>query len=247
MKFTLIILFFTLCTNLFGQRRTYAGIETAVTNDVIEIRESGSEITSRPLIGGRFGFLISQEISDYGRVEIGFTYKDYQEGFAFKTFSGTVSSEAVAALCIPLRIHPKIPIVRERLYISPVVGVAYAWIPGGSLEGESKVKVNSGTDSISFISYGNYGVTRSFFLFQTGLSLDFIFRDDASLTLFSTRYGGHNVIYHNNFSYQKNNSPLVYGETFSKGTFWDIIGISYIYPISKIWQKKSVTQRVGEP
>ncbi len=205
----------------------------------MEFTEFGNEILPTPIIGGRIGLSVSQDLNNYSRIELGFTYKNYKDGFGFRILSGYAINSAVSALCFPLRLHTKINLYKNKLFLSPVVGVTYGRIPTSFSNGGSYVKISSGTDSLTFLSYSGYGINPNFFLIQAGLSIDIIFKNNSFLSVFSSYYSGQSKIYRTNFTYQRNNLPWINGQAFSKGSFWDIIGISFNYPINKLRQKKA--------
>ena len=238
-----LMTFIFLTTISFSQKRTYLGIETAITNDNYEIIEYGNQLLQTPLIGGRLGVTVRQDLNNYLSAEVGFTFKRYKEGFGFKTINGSSSSSAFGAYCFPLRLYTRINLFKERIFVTPVLGLVYCYSPYADSDGNSSGKFKSMKDSVTYYTYTSYGPTKHFILMQTGLSLDFSFTNNSSLSIFTSYYTGFTKIFKTNITYQVNDKPFVNGQAFSKGSFWDVIGISYKYPISKMWQKSTKDQK----
>lgn len=97
-----------LSLTLFGQRNTYLGFETALTNDVYEFTDYGNTIRPILLGTGLWGINIRQEINNHFSIESGLIRKYYDEGFGFQTSSPSLvtgfASNAIDVWQIPLRL-----------------------------------------------------------------------------------------------------------------------------------------------
>jgi hypothetical protein len=216
----------------FAQNKTYVGFESAVTNDVFEIVDFYNELKPVPIIGGRLGVSVQKELNDYFTFKCGFTFKRYKEGFGFKSNNDFAISSTVATLCIPVSLITKLNVYKNKVFFSPIVGIIVGAVPS-YVGGASVGKFASSKDSIQFSSY-NYSVNTKLFLIQTGLSIDYVFKNKACLSLFTSSYSGVSKIFESTIYYRKNYEQTVISRGFSKGSFWDVIGISYKVPVTKI-------------
>lgn len=233
----IIAIFFFLVSVLFGQNKTYIGVESAVTNDFYDIVEYGNKLKEIPLIGARLGLNIRHDFNDFVAIETGLLSKRVREGFAFETIPGGGSGTAVRFWSIPLKLYTKINIHKNKVFLSPVIGVSFCYSPDNYGSGEMNGQYKSNTDSVTFYSYSYYGNVGGFILLQSGLSLDFVYKNGSFFSVFANYMAGTTKIFETNITYRYNNEAWANGGAFSKGSYCEI-GISYKYPISKLWQKK---------
>ena len=238
MKAFITILISFLASLIFAQKTTHLGIEGSITNDSYDLVEYGNQLKNIPLLGARIGVTVKQEINQHLSGEIGFTFKRYKEGYGFNHISGGTTMSAFGAYCFPLRLYSHINLHKNKLFVSPVVGLVYCYSPYADSYASGEGRFSSGSDSVTIYTYTQYGPNKSFALLQTGISLDIKFNKGGILSFFSSYCTGFTQIYKSNITYKINDKPFVNGHGISKGSFWDVIGISYRFQISKFWQKK---------
>lgn len=145
-----LLLFIFMSSICFAQNKTYLGVEEAITNDLYEILEYGNMLKQIPLVGLRSGFTIRHDINDFVAIETGIVSKRIREGFGFETIPGGGSGTAVHAWCIPLRLYTKINLSKNKIFISPVLGISYCISPDNYGSGQMKGQYKDMTDSVSF-------------------------------------------------------------------------------------------------
>lgn len=239
--FRVVIISFFFTSITFAQNKTYIGFESALTNDVFEMVDFSNELKQIPIIGGRLGVSVNKDLNDYVSFKIGFTFKRYKEGYGFSSNNGYAISDGVAAFCVPLSITTKLNLYKNKLFVAPIVGLAFCGTPG--YIGASGGKFAGNKDSVIFNSYNN-SLKNRFILIQTGLSIEYVFKNKSSISISTSYYTGFSKISESTIYYRKNYERTVMSRGFSKGSFWDVIGISYKVPVTKIveGEKKPVVR-----
>ncbi len=235
---TSVILIFIFKSNVCAQNKTYFGFEAAITNDVYEISDNGSDLKSVRIVEGFWGFNFRQDINNYLFLEIGLIRNYYDEGFGFKTTGSIGSTDAMKAWIIPLRLGTKINLCNRKIFLVPVIGYSFCISPDhpSRKSGSGYIKANNDSVSFNFSSYA--GLTRHFTLLQTGIGFEFKLFNTAILSINTNYYTGFQKIIQLDINYKSNNLPQMTGHGFSKGEFWNL-GVGLKYPISSFWKKKS--------
>lgn len=235
-----LIIFVLLTESYFSQQRTYIGIESSLTTDFVDIVGNVTHLGQTPLIDYRIGLTARQDINSFLSAEIGFTYKRFHEGFNVKSSLSFKSIKTIDAYCIPTRLITRINLRKEKVFLCPVLGLTSCINPQDRDATYDYNKYVNATDSLAIYSGTYFYNQKVFLLIQTGVSVDFNFKNNSSLTLFSSYYNGLQIISRSYVLYQENDYRPVYLEMYRKGSFWDMLGISYKYPIRNGRQKKDI-------
>src|SRR3982751_4733294 len=104
-------------TTISGQTRTYVGAEVALTHDIYETVDHGTELKKIPLLSGLWGFSIRQDLNKNIFLETGILRKYYNEGIGFKSSSSYSESNAINAWLIPLRLGARMNLKKEKIHL----------------------------------------------------------------------------------------------------------------------------------
>ncbi len=232
MKKTGIILLFILLTFFsFAQNKTYIGLDFSGSNDLYKITDSGNEMTNPPLRGNQFAITFRRDINKYISIETGLMRKHLNESLIFKPSAGSGSQWYGSNFnVIPIRIITRIDIKKEKIYLSPSLGVNYYM--SGRQDGKGYGSdYQKGDDSIHYQYTANNGVHSSYFLLQLGLATEFMIWKKFIFSIFVNRYIGFERVLTMNINYTVNKNPQVFtASEYTKGDFWNF-GIGLKYPL----------------
>ena len=237
----LILVISLLSMKLHAQKKTYFGIETGPKWDLYQLTDNGSDLFSSPVPGGTYGFYFGQELNKGFIAETGLYGYEYYESIRFKSsqMPGFWSSNAFYTLQIPLRIKKPINLIKQRLFITP----SFAYVFGINLEyGHPDSIGGYGWGSIGNInySYDEYSsLSRTLHLLETGISIDYRFKNGLELTLDGKYAKGLNKVYRQEVKYTIGSSKEFNGTYSSRGDYMKLtLGLKY--PISKIRNEKEL-------
>ena len=220
-----------------AQRITYLGAEGAVNLDVYNYIDNGSLIKHEYPSSGYFGLNIRQDINPGLFVETGLLRKYYYEGIGFTTSAGYISSNAISAWLIPLRLGTRINISRKKVYLVPVVGYLvgintdYDYGDGGI--GGSEIYKR---DTINFSMNSKLSLRRTFPLLQTGIGIEFMLLRTALISVAANYYTGFKNVMTQDIEYTDNSATST-AKGLSKGEIVSF-GIACKYPVSNLWTQK---------
>jgi hypothetical protein len=222
----------------FGQKKTYFGIEAAVTGDIYKIEDNANEIKKTPVTSGLWGFNIKQELTNNLFLETGIIRKYYSEGVNFKKISSISSTNAINAWFIPIRFGAFLNLKRNKIFIVPLIGYNfcinsdYGHGDGG---GSGFVNETNG-NKVNYDYTSSYNLAKTFSLLQTGIGVEFKLFKTASISFYSNYYFGLKKVIVLNINYSINNSSIQSAEAISKGNMASF-GVQAKYPISNFWSK----------
>ena len=232
-----IIIFLFNC-NLCGQNKTYFGLEVAMTHEVFEISDNGSDLKSVPIIDGFWGFNFRRDINNYLFLETGLIRNYYDVGFGFKTVGSFGTTNAMKTWIIPLRLGTKINLYKRKIFLVPVIGYSINISPNHPSRSSGSGYIKSKSDSVSFNFASYSGLTLHFSLLQTGIGFEFKLFNTAIFSINTNYYTGFQKVIQLDINYRVNNLPQMSGHGFSKGEFWNL-GVGLKYPVSNFWKKRS--------
>jgi len=243
--FSLLLVFLFFSLSIFGQNKTYLGIEVGPKLETYHHIDNGDGLfTPAFFYSPIVGLTIGQEINNNFLVETGIYFNDYGESYRLKGELGYSSSDAVFMLNIPLRLrgnfHPfKNLEILKSISISPSLGIQWGMIPfffeddTGSGFGSS----SSGSFTFTTEESSYYNIQQHFLLFEGGITLEKNYENGAKLFGGFNYVAGWKKIIHIDVTYTINNLSPQTAEVYSNGGYSTII-IGFKYPINKLWQKK---------
>ncbi|MEI6577586.1 MAG: outer membrane beta-barrel protein [Bacteroidota bacterium] len=229
--------------NVFGQKKTYFGVEGALNWDVWDATSEGSAFQTTPAISGNWGFTVGQELNNYLRIETGIIRKYYQESYTFNAnpIEVTSLSTSLNSWNIPLRLKMNTNIYKQKIYLTTTIGYQYCinsdygfYDPTPGEEGHFG---GGSFDSISWNEVENTNLRHTFSLIEAGIGLEFIVLKKAHVDLSFSYLAGLNKIAESTINYQVNNEPYKNAKMINNGNFYSF-GIGISYPISDLWQKE---------
>lgn len=233
---TLTVIIVCLISLAYGQNKTYFGLEFSLANDIFKISDNGNYLIKIPLINGQGELKLRQEIRRNLFIETGLIMKYYQQGFGFKSIPYYGSSSGDPSWIIPLRFGFKLNILKEKIYLVPVVGYSFGINPPYG-NGLGYGNPTSSSTTIDYDYTENPNVSRYFSLLQTGIGFEFKLFKTLLFSISTNYYGGFRETTHLDINYTVNNSNQTTGTAISKGEFW-CVSTGLKYPISNFWTKK---------
>ncbi len=226
----------------FGQNRTYIGAEIGPKFEVYRYMDSGDGLYTKPFFYSPiYGFTIGQGLNKNFMFEAGFYVNDYGESYRIKGDNGYGSSNALIAYQIPLRLKSRLNLIKQRLHLVATVGYTLginseygSYGSGSSFSISSHPEYN---DSTRTQDLSSYSLRKTYGLIETGLSLDYTFKNLATVYLAANYLTGLNRIVETHVRYWINDQPEQRGTVFSNGNYYSIT-IGARYPISNLWTKK---------
>jgi hypothetical protein len=182
-----------------------------------------------------FSIDIRGSINETFFLESGIYLKGLNQGFGFSG-SGTSWSSTIPSINVPIRLIPKLEILKGKLYCNPLIGISIGYNTNygiGGYGGGTTVNVVKG-DTISSITFqydDDYEFRKFYTLFQIGVSLEYVFRNKSRLQLQSSYYGGQQKVVQTNISYQINKDAPTNAIITSNGSFWQVLGVTYLFLI----------------
>jgi len=223
--------------SVYGQNRTYFGIEFSVANDIYKVNDNGDYLIAVALTNSQGGINLRQEIKRNIFIETGLMLKYYQEGFGFKTmpFYTYLSSNDISWI-IPVRIGLNLNVYKNKVHFTPIVGYSFGINPPPGY-GLRFGKQTHRTTEINYNYAANLNISSHFSLVQTGLGFEFTLFKLLLFSVSANYYSGFNKINQLDINYTVNNSNQTTGTATSKGEFW-CVSTGLKYPVSNFWTRK---------
>lgn len=233
-KFVFLIL---MTYTLSAQSKYSIGVGLSACHNYFKTFDPGNQIITKASPAFMINVDVRYQFSKHLSLESGIYIKSMRDGVAFKEM-GSVYGNAIPSVNIPIRFIPRFQVVENKLFVNPMFGVSI-----GLNTNYSRANNGAGfyatllkADTINKINYEysvDYKFNPVYLLFQTGLSLEFIFHNRSTLQVQSNFYYGISKISQTNISYQINNDPVVNASSYTNGSFWQIIGVTYLYPMHR--------------
>jgi hypothetical protein len=229
-----IILLILLTNNLYSQGRLFVGGGLSICHDYSEIFDPKNHVimTQRPP-SMMFSIDVRRGINETFYLESGIYFKGLSQGFGFSGY-GTFWSSAIPSINVPVRLIPKIEILKGRLYCNPLIGISFGYNSnyGQNSYGGGDVATMLKGDTISTVSFqydDEYEFRKFYTLFQIGVSLEYVFRNKSRLQFQSSYYSGQQKVVQTNISYQMNKEARTNAMITSNGSFWQVLGVTYLF------------------
>ena len=241
-KFLLLLLpFFS-----FGQNSTYLGIEIGPKFEVYRSTDNGNGLYTKPFFFSPiYGLTVGQDINNTFTLETGFFVNNYGESFRIEgegDVFGYDASNALVAYLIPLRLKAQLNLLKDRLSLVTTIGYTFAINSdygssgsGSSFSSSTSPQYNDSTRT-EYVS--NYSLKKTYGLIETGLALDYKFKNSMILSLSANYLTGLSRVVETDVKYWINDEPEQTGTVFSNGDYFSLI-IGLKYPISELWTKKT--------
>jgi hypothetical protein len=228
--------FFTCCLSLTlsaaslaqpsTPNRTYIGVDVAYVADKYGFNDPGGSLEQAALDGALWGINLRQVVMKYVYLETGVYTRPYKVGIAFRNAGSTAGTDRRAVL-LPLRVGARLPLFKEKLTVSPVVGYVLAL----ANEGQTSWSYGDLQDLEGNKTHFDYTVqypTQAFSLLQAGLAFDIPLWPKTLLSINTGYYQGLDKILIQHITYSMNNGPETTATAYTKGSFYSIgIGLRY--------------------
>jgi len=230
----LILLSIVLGHSVFGQHKTFLGIEGAIAKDLIKVEDKGNSLETVALHNHLWGITVRQELKSRLFLETGVFFKTYWLTAAFDP-DFYVYHASCKAVLIPLRLGYSIKLSKKlSLLLMPGVTLGINrddyWDSGTSWLTEG----NSRTD---FTYTENEDVSKYFMLLNPTIGIEQkFFKSTVPVSIYLTRNFGFTRIHQLDITYSVDGSAPVEAKVMGYGEFWSL-SLSVKYPISNIWQK----------
>jgi len=235
---------FTIFT-LTAQNNISIGLEGGPSLDRYEMQDDGGRLVALDLYNGAVGMNVGYHFMNYFSLETALIFKDYTKGYAFAIQNREVgfSGFAFSTFQIPLRIRGSIPLYKDKIFLSTVVGYHHSFIRSSS-KGELSI-VSVGSEH-AFESNEIYSetVVDQFSLMETGLGLEFSLINGLLFRASASYFTGFKDVTRTDLQYSLNGSLFKNASVRSKGEYASInLGLIYSLQCCK---KKVETEEVEE-
>ncbi|MBK9632760.1 MAG: hypothetical protein IPO62_17185 [Saprospiraceae bacterium] len=218
----------TICT-LTAQHNISIGLEGGPSLDRYEMHDEGGRLVAKPLYNGSVGINVGFHFMNYFSLETALIFKDYTKGYGFAIENREVgfSGFAYSTFQIPLRVRGSIPLYKDKIFLSTVVGYHHSFIrssPGG------RFSIVSLSSEYAFESNEIYSetVVDQFSLLETGLGLEFRLINGMILRASAIYFTGFADVTRNDLQYSYNGSLFKNASVRSKGEYASLnLGLNY--------------------
>ncbi len=243
MKSPSVIFLFLLPFMSKGQNKTYVGVEFGPKFEIYQYADNGNGLYTKPfLFSPIYGLTIGKEINKTFIGETGFYINDYGESYRIKGNFGYSMSNALLAYQIPFRLKARLYLIKERLNITTTIGYTFAINNdfGSSASGSSFTSTSGLQHNYStrIQDTSTYSLRKTYSLIETGVSLEYKFKNSLALYLAANYLTGLGRIVEVDVKYWINEGPEQTGTVFSNGDYYSIV-LGLRYPISLFWTKKT--------
>lgn len=236
-----ISLFFSI--HVFAQYKTWLGGEGAATNDFYHITDNGNTLRKfSPLVSGIGGVNVRQELPKNFFAEVAVLWTEYEEGVSFHNALGYGSGNAINAVIIPLRIGKKFNLVKQKLFLGPVLGYSRCINSDYGYDDDTSGPNSEGLDplkngqSVHYTETGHASFSKTYPLIQTGISVEFIFLKSAMFFLSFNYYTGTRKVIQEDITYSVDSAAPQTATAVSKGQMLTLGG-GLKYAISDLWKR----------
>jgi hypothetical protein len=229
----------------FAQYKIWLGGEGSITNDFYHITDNGNMLRKHvPLISGMGGVNVRQELPKNFFIELAILWTEYEEGIGFKKAQAYGESNTIDATIIPLRVGKKFNLIKQKLFLTPIVGYArcinadygYDDPPGSGPSSTGKDPLTNG-QSVSYTETEHTSFSKTYPLIQTGVSVELIFLKSAMFFLSVNYYSGVRKVIQEDIVYSAENLTPQTATAVSKGQML-AIGCGLKYAINDLWTRR---------
>lgn len=233
----------------FGQNNTYVGFEIGPKFEKYQYIDNGDGLYTKPFFFRPiYGITIEREINKTFTGEIGFYINEYGESYRIKGSFINGQSNGIDAYQIPFRLKARLSLIEDRLNITTTIGYTlaindsyYSRSIGGSgykfPNGANNSPFSEYNDSTRSTSTSNYSFKKTYGLIETGIALEYKFKNAISLNLAANYLTGFSKIIEIDVEYWINDGPKQTGVVFSNGDYFSVV-LGIKYPINNLWSKK---------
>ena len=242
MRRSIIAIIFFLPLTIFCQKDTYIGLEFGPKFEIYQAIDNGDALYTQPFMYSPiFGARLGQELHKNFAIETGFYINDYGESYRLEGAQGYGSSNAILAYQIPLRLKPRIRIIKKWLDLVGTIGYTFAINNDFGSTGRSGASITSNNFSWRTESESNYSLARTYGLLETGLALEFHIIEPLSMHLSANYLKGFQRVVEADVTYWINADPPQTGQVFSNGDYYSVV-FGLTYNISHLWREKDKQQ-----
>lgn len=231
----------------FSQNRTYLGVEFGPKFDIYQYADNGDALYTKPfLFSPIYGVTVGQEINRTFTLETGFFINDYGESYRIRGDIGWSSSSGIIAYQIPFRLKARLNLVNDRLNLISTLGYTFAINNDYGSEGYGSYATSGNIPGFNQRTEtrdtSRYDFRRNYGMLETGLALEYQFKNSLSLYLAANYMMGFNRVIEMDVHYRIDNRPEQTGTVFSNGDYCSVFwGLRY--PLSNIWKKNPDRER----
>jgi hypothetical protein len=231
-----------LSTSVVAQRKTRIGFETGPTFDRYHFSPT-SQHTNYKNKGWNvmWGFHINQELTEQISIETGFVRRNSEAIFEIiSNPNNTISASSFHSWQIPIRFRFNIPVLKDRIWISSLVGYHLGI---NSSSGLNSISSGTPTDGIrregippatyEYTAYFNHSDNRFFSLLETGLGFHWRVFNELNLNLTTSYFTGFTKV--NSVTVVVNDFPELYAS--STNEYFNV-RLSVSYPIAGFRKKE---------
>jgi hypothetical protein len=217
---------------VYGQSRTYLGLEAAVYEDQNSIGEdSGGILSTIPTKFILYGVNIRRDFNPKWFIETGVVYKEYYQSITFgQPYNYPYTLHAFMCLQIPVRVGYKVRLT-DRVSLIPEPGISMGFNIGSVSDGFGGATNTTSGSRIEYYASAN-NEHRFFILINPAIALERIFFNSLVLSLYAGRSWGLTELSELKVDYTIDNSSSYSGTIVNKGNFF-YGGISLKYPIRR--------------
>jgi len=237
-KSIFITLSFFLTGILFSQKSIYLGFEGGPSFDKYSFFDNGDQILSLPLSSWSYGINFSYDLNNFFSVETGAIVKDYKRGNGFRGIGEGVGFNAggINTVQIPLRLRTRIPLIKDRLFFSTVMGYHHSFNLFNTISSGS-VGASGGNFILDSDEIFKGNLVKSFSLLETGAGLELRVLKTAYLRFSASYFTGFKKVSQSDIVYTVNDGPATRATIQSSGSYLSYT-MSIRFPIASIRPKK---------
>ncbi len=232
-KSLILITSLFLSFNMVGQKRTYIGIEAAVTNDKFKLEDPNNMLMPTHCVSTMAGINVSQDLNYWLSIETGFSHKFYQKGIGLKGQPDAYSVDYVLDTWqVPLRFNARLNLKSNIIFLKPTIGFHYCFNNDFFSSSGSGFGFFNGeqTPIFSYDETTNTSLTKTFLLLETGLGLEIKLSGKSLLTFSGSYYTGFKDVMQSHIVYQVNGSPESGAVMTSKGNYFSY-SVGFRFPV----------------
>lgn len=232
-----LIVFTFVIFPVFSQNRTYFGPELGAKWDLYSLNDPGNYMNNTPIATFYSGFVFGHEFKKNLFIETGINLYQHIEDINFKPIPGYASVTGMKLLQVPLRIKYSLPIIGDRVFLNPSLGIIAAYNDSYNKGGYGGIKLVSETTSVSIAIVPKYDYARILGFGEAGLGLSYRLRSLVEYTIHGRYVQGIQIVTSSDWTYQINDEQAIMASKSSRGSHFSLQGGVYI-PISNFWASK---------
>lgn len=186
-----IIMFFTIMSLFLNaaisQKKTYIGIEYGLKRDINFLSDPGGALQKYPFSTPQSGFIIGREIRRNWFLETGVSSHLGVSALQFKNSQLVTQANASQGFQIPMRVKYTIPLIENRLYVRPSLGIlagyrSLTWPYDGQ-----EINLLSGSEYPKLEVAGRSPANKLFLAAEAGVDLSYTLNNHFDIVL-GSRY-----------------------------------------------------------